>query len=727
MTKAAAVVFVLVATAVLLAITGVSPAELALFALFELGFVLLPGLVAYRALARERGDFLEQVSVGAGVGHALLLAGFIVTAATGTRWVLWLLPVVALAGAGLLSRHQPKPARLDPLLSARQAIAVAGVAVAALGFMAFVFFTQAPLPGSRTSISHYPDLIWAIGIAAEALHHWPLTTPHVYGEPLRYHTFAFMDIAAVAQQTGIGLPVVSLRLWPATMLLLLVVQLCWAGRRFAGNPWAGPLAAGLVLLVGDLDLGAGRPEPLAGLYFSSLYFSASQLLGLVLFLPTIGVIADLLDVDRARARGSTLALLAILLFGCAGAKASLLAVLIGGLVVAALWRRKVTARWASVLGLCAIAFLSSYALLYSGGRRASAIEPLQSAFRSFPGHNLELEIGEHLTRAAAYPLATWVTAVALLAPLAGLTFARVSLRSPTIQQAWLLGLFAAAVGAFFMIDLPGFSQLYFLWFGYTAAALLSAAGLVDAVARWRSDRRRRGLVALGTGVAVGVVLAVGANGAGLPLVKVYMAVAAIFGAVAAASAFGVLGRMRPAVPALLAVSALLTAGLLDSPRDRLPDIASRAMAEDQAVHHEADPPRERGVTAELASGLAWVRDNTGEDAVLAVNNHFRRPAIGESRFYYYSALAERRVFVESWDYTDEVLAAAVATASNPFPERVALNDSVYTGTGGARAAARLRRRGVTHVLVDRINAPVPRNRIPGRVVFRNEALVVYRL
>jgi hypothetical protein len=354
------------------------------------------------------------------------------------------------------------------------------------------------------------------------------------------------------------------------------------------------------------------------------------------------------------------------------------------------------------------------------------LDPLQSAFRSYPGHTLELEIGDHLTRATAYPLATWVTAVALLAPLAGLAFARMSLRSPTIPQAWLLSLFAASVGAFFLVDLPGFSQLYFLWFGYTAAAVVSAGGLVDAVARWRSDSPRHGMVALVAGVMAGVVLALGATGAGLPLVKVYMAVAAIFGGVVAVSALGFFGRARLALPAVLAVSALLTAGLLDAPRDRVPHIASRALAGDEAVHQEADPPSERGLTSELAAGLAWVKDHTDEDAVLAVNNHLRRPAAAESRFFYYSALAERRVFVGSWDYTDEVLRSVEGTVSNPFPERLALNDSIYNGAGPG-AVAELRRRGVTYVLVDLTNAPVPTSRVPGRVVFRNRALVVHRL
>ena len=81
----------------------------------------------------------------------------------------------------------------------RQAAAVAAVAVAALLLLAAASFSQAPLPESKASVSYYPDLVWGMSFAAEALHHWPVTTPQVAGEPLRYHTFAFLEMAATAQ------------------------------------------------------------------------------------------------------------------------------------------------------------------------------------------------------------------------------------------------------------------------------------------------------------------------------------------------------------------------------------------------------------------------------------------------------------------------------------------------------------------------------------------------
>jgi hypothetical protein len=506
-----------------------------------------------------------------------------------------------------------------------------------------------------------------------------------------------------------------------SLLLVVVLQLAHAGRRFTGNPWTGPVAAALILFVGDLDFGATRPGPLIGTYFSGLYLSPSQLLGMVVFLPTILVIADLLEAEPRAPRAGSLALLAVLLFGCAGAKATILPVLIGGLVVYAVWRWRVDRRVVACLALCLIAFAAAYLLLYSGGREGSALHPLRSAFRTLPG--MELESIGGAKRVLAYPVATWVTAVALMVPLAGLAFARIRWRSPTAVQAWLLGLLAAAVAAFFAFDLPGFSQLYFLWYGFTAGALLAAGGLVDVVGRLR----RGDLVALAAGAALGIVLGLGTAVEEASLRRVYMGVAAVLGVVVVWSAL----RSRAAKllwPAVFAVGALLTAGLVDAPRDRLPHLVSLAVA-GEPLYTKADPQRERGVTRDLARGLAWVRDHTGDDAVLAVNNHLRSPAEGSSVYFYYSALAERRVFIESWEYTDKVLAVGLVASRagrHPFAKRLAFNDSTYAGTGPPDAAG-LRRRGVDYVLVDRINAPVPRRRIPGRVVFRNDALIVHRL
>ena len=136
------------------------------------------------------------------------------------------------------------------------------------------------------------------------------------------------------------------------------------------------------------------------------------------------------------------------------------------------------------------------------------------------------------------------------------------------------------------------------------------------------------------------------------------------------------------------------------------------------------------MTPDLARGLRWVRHNTRTSSVLAVNNHFLYPSGGDSRYYYYSALAERRVHLESWGYTDkavEIGLEKVRAGRFPFPGRLAVNDRAFAAPDPAGLRL-LRRAGVTHLVADRLHGPVPAaSSSLGRPAFENAALVVYSL
>ncbi len=333
----------------------------------------------------------------------------------------------------------------------------------------------------------------------------------------------------MAQQTGLDLPVVSLRLFPASTLLLVALQLCWAGKghgqgmgRSAGRrPGASRRGPGLRSRKARAPRGPLLLEPVPEPE-SATRARAVPARRRGDRRPAGPAAAGTPLADRRPVGDSVVWLRRRKGLSPPGVH--------GRALVFAAWRRTVTRGWVLALALCAGAFVASYGLLYSGGRTASALDPFQSSFRSFPGRNLELEIGDHLTRASALPLATWVTVVALLVPLAGLAFARLSLRSPTVQQAWLLGLFVASLAAFLVVDLPGFSQLYFLWYGYTAAAVVRrrACRSGDKVARGPGPRPFGALV---VGVVGGGLLALAPTGSGAPLVKAYMVVGALLGLV----------------------------------------------------------------------------------------------------------------------------------------------------------------------------------------------------
>lgn len=729
---------IVLAAAVLCLLTGVALGDLAVFIGFQLAFLLVPGVVVYRALASRPGGVLRHVCIGSAVGYALELLVFIVTAALDARgWFLGYPAAVLLLGAPVAWRRHGVPRTVAAGFSPRQAWALGAVGACALALFAAGSVSQAPLPDGEPSVSYYPDLVWGMSFAAEAKHHWPMTTPQVAGEPLHYHTFVFVHMAAVSQATGIELAAVVLRLVPLSMLLLLVVQLAYAGRHLTRRAWAGPLAAALLLLVGDLDLGAGRPAPFIGLFFSGLFLSPTQLLGLVVFVPAVVVVRDILELDARTARLGDLAILALLLFACAGAKASILPVLFGGLLLFALWRwwqGVSTGRLAGPVMLTGLALAGSYLLLYQGSRGASELGPLQSVLLVFPGSHFVGLAHEGLPWSLlAYPLATVVTVLALMLPLLGLVWVLRRGRDPlTVTGAWLLGLLLASLAAFFTLALPGVSQLYFLWYGVVAGAFLSAGGLVAALTDWK-DRPKAAVrpLAVGAAAVAAIVLGADVDVPGLPLPIVYVALLVLLGTMLVAYALGLLdGRDWHPELALLIVAALLAAGALDGPLDRLPALAKRALDPSETVHRSPDPTSERGMTAGLARGLRWVREHTDSSAVLAVNNHLLIPARGDSLYFYYSALTERRVFLESWAYTDKAVSIGYKRGRagyNPYPHRLSLNDSAFTSPS-ASGLARLRRRGVSHLLVDRLHGPTPpATPALGRPVYSSTALLVYPL
>src|SRR4051794_849874 len=48
--------------------TGVEPSEVGRYLAYELAYVVMPGVVAYRALSRSPGDWLTQLAVGWALG-----------------------------------------------------------------------------------------------------------------------------------------------------------------------------------------------------------------------------------------------------------------------------------------------------------------------------------------------------------------------------------------------------------------------------------------------------------------------------------------------------------------------------------------------------------------------------------------------------------------------------------------------------------------------------------
>ena len=724
-------------------LSGAGLGAVALFSAHELAFVLAPGCVLCAALLPRRRGALMLAALGYAVGSVLEVLAFAATAALGVRGALWAYPVVVIGlGVALLRRREPQRL-LAWRADARAPWALAVVCIGAIAYISVAYFPFSPLPGAAASVVYIPDLVFHLGVAAEALHHWPITDPKVAGAALPYETFFYMKLAATAQLTHIPLPTLLFRLYLLPPLVAIAALLTCAGKLVSGRHSVGVTAAALFLFVGQLGLDSHDPLVFYNTVFFSLYDSPTYVFGLLLFLGVLIVLLEQLGLARgAQAAPSRhvggWVLLVLLLIGCAGAKASILPDLLGGLalftLVVAVRRRRLDRTAAGALALVGAVFLVTYALIYHGESGGLSFD-VPGSIRSMTA------IGyAHAHLAGAIPgLLFWAaaTVVGIVgfcgATLAGIPFA---LRSPGLRQAgstaFLLALLAASFGPFLLLTQKGGSQNFFTYYGICAACVVSAQGLVLA---WDRAGPITALRAAGRALAasawvIALIAAAVVPYALRPNLRVGTALYLLWVGLplGAVVVVWIACRGRPAGRAVLpiaAAGAVVLTGALDTPLHVGAAIVP-ALRSGRPLH-AGDSAGDRGLTPGLQRALAWIRSHTPADAVLAVNNQFSDNLRLSPTYYYYSAFGERRVFLEGW--VDTIAAAGLRNpVSVPFPWRLRLNDAVFSEADPQALSVMEHRYGVRYLFVDRVHGSAdPRLAALGHLVFRNSAAIVYRV
>lgn len=652
---------------------GVRPDEIARFLLFEAAFCVVPGVLVYRSLSGGRPSRLEELAFGAALGHGLVVLAFAATAALGQRWLLLAYPLATIAFALAASRRhrEGSPAERRP---GAWSWPVSVLCLLLLAYLAAAYLVDYPLPRDAISPSYFLDAAFNLGISAEALHHWPMTDPHVAGEPLPYHVFANLLTAAVAQLTGLDLSLVAFRFFVPTLAVLLVLVLVVAGRLLTASAPAAVAAAALFLFVGEVDLGSA-PIPFLNSVFFSLYESPSFLFGCIAWVPLLASLALQLQKDQATARGWIL--LAIFAVTASGSKASLLPVLALGLgvflVVRLVRTHAVDRRALTALALTGLVFAVSYAVIYAGGASGLEVRP----FAVFDGMSAVRDARDALggpPGLAAILGAILGTAGFCGPALAGLIGLVAVRPAPSATRQLLASVLASGALMWLVADSYTKNQNWFAYPALIAGCILAAEGLM---LLW--SRR------------------------------------------SAAD-----GRMRAALAMAAGAIAL---GALNSPIDFLPRLAERVRS--GGVLYPQDQPLNRGITPGLARGFRWLREHADRRRLTAINvQHLDRTRRGPA-YWYLSAFAEQRVFLEGWGYTAEsnrlgferVLRGEV----QPHARRLTVNRAVFE-RADRQALGELGRLGVGYLVVDRAHGTAsPRLRDLARPVYANPDVEVFEV
>jgi len=712
--------------------------------------VSLPGLLLARATVGTRGNWLEDIAIGAVTGLTLELGCFALWSVLGLQQQLWLWPViVALVFVSVprLRRHwrisSPKPLPVLWSWGVASAIAACTLLVRQRAF-------APPLPPAGGLYDQ--DVVWHLSIVHELTRSFPPQVPQVAGELLRYHWFSHVHMAAAHLVSGAPEATVVLRLWILPLLAVTALTGACLAMELSGRWWSGPIAAWCVIVFTGTSLLPVVGE--AGVIFPT---SPSEVYVLPIVLGAATLTVRALRGVRLRAGW---AVLALLLVAAAGAKPNAMPLVLAGAGLAGLslmvQRRR---QWLAALAVVAmVAVLLPVSLLAVGGGDSGSTIRLFDYVEWIPLYHSMTGAGFHPGGGPLLPVGLYhltarslvLLAILLLVPLVqnvGRLVPFAWLGSDRLRKdpaAWFMaGFVFAGWVVYFVLSHPSYSQAYFLRLANPVASVFGVWALVAAVpATVQSGRRLAAVIAGGTLVGAGVVVVARAvtptvlgNAPSLAAVVVSFLVPLALVCVAVAVGLLAWALTRSRVPGLrgwgsvLVLAALVLGGPAEGAlhgfdRDRI-SLAAKPLAAGVPTPPQIDGLR---ISPAAAAAMAWVNQHTPNNAVVATNRHCvtgrERPGCPSIAFWV-SGLGGRRTVLEGWGYTSE---AKSVSAPTPFPERRAVNDAVFTDPS-AQTIERLRQfYGASWLVADRSAGPVS-SRLTRFAVprFSSGAVTVYEL
>ncbi|MEO7000108.1 MAG: hypothetical protein ABI112_18685 [Terracoccus sp.] len=693
--------------------------------------VVVPGTLVHKGLRGSQDSWLADLGLGSATGLVLGLfawAGASLADQHGLLWAWPLLTLLVLFSPTARSRLRERPTRPWP---PGPTVALTLAALVVIWQQTTAYISEIDLPPSDRSV--YPDLLWHLGLAAEATRDFPLRTPQVADAgDLHYHWFSNAHVAASSLMTGIDVQAIMLRLWVLPMAVLFVVLTAALAERVSGRPWAGAAASWVVVPTTTLPF---WPAIVPELTHLSGY-SPSQLFAYPMVLLTLHALVD--AVRAHRRRWDTLVVATIGALGCSGAKASALPVVLGGLALAlaaALALRRVRLRLL-MLTLVGLLLTSAALALVSGGDSGTGIQLLSSLTILAPYRQLARELPDFTTLLPSGLVESPVGPLLLIALIAAtaigalrtLAFVVVLVQRPLRADlaAWLLaGACASSLVPFFVLGHRGYSEYYFVYTTIPVGSALLAWSCALSIERWQVSTRA---VAVTASASVAVTMAIAALVFTRPLPETPAAMASAVRAfllqlLVMAVAAGVvlvvsrrwhlsksrldLARGHPgrsggvrfhahlvplasvALVAVLAGSAVVTtvAGRSAAPKAGAPNETVRAQGE----------------------AALWVRAHVPLDALTATNTHCLSGAgLGtqcDSRRWWLSGLSGRRVLLESWSYVP-----AAAHVGYYDPALYALNQSAFAAPTPA-VLARMQALGVSWLVAERLPGEIVSDRL----------------
>ncbi|MEU7895884.1 hypothetical protein AB0B45_23895 [Nonomuraea sp. NPDC049152] len=680
------------------------PRDVALFAAYVALGVTVPGTLLWRALTRLSLPTAVDLAAGTALGYVLEIFTYMAARAAGQPRLAVLGPalvILTFLAVPRLRRHWRSAE--GPRIPFRYGCAMSAVFCYLVVSSGLTFFRGHGLswPGNAAP---YMDMPFHISLVGELRHHMPPTVPQVLGEPLSYHWFVYADMAATSWATGIEAQTLLFRLTTLPMWAVFVVLVPAAAFMITRSWLPGVLALAAAYLLAP-------PNPYAwlggvfdvGTLNAWAWLSPTQTFGAALFGALVLLVIGLL-----REGGQTKTIfvpVTVLLVALSGAKATYLPLLLAGvcLLVAVDWiRSRRVDRNLLLLAAVTLATLAfAQFVLFGGASQGMRPWPFSTVVRQVGAWPTKSLIDE-VSLAPIVVSATFLLAWAAL--WAGVFGPRRDPGSGSDRTLTLfLGIGLGALGAVLLLGHPGMSQLYFLAAARPYLWIVAAVGVLAALDP--VPRRLRPLLVVAA-IAAGTAVLLLSRAAGDPSPPELAELGDAGLSEAFILPFGVLALIVIVVAVSLrrvpwrrAAVLLLVTGL-SAPSAVL------------SVTSELTPtsvPTVREIPEGGIEAARWLRDHSDPGDVVATNAHCRLPTGRcDSRHFWMSAYAERRVLVEGWCYTAKNLASLEdvnrqSMAARPFWDGalLAANDAAFSAPT-AQAVRSLRERyGVRWLVADR--------------------------
>lgn len=707
-------------------VTGVALFDILRFVAYDLGFVALPGAALLWAVRGRRPTFLATMALGWPLGQALEILAFTGSAAIGVRALFSLYPIIVVVGSALIIWHR-RHAIDEDVDEGRIPVGAmwtaAGVLSLGLIYLTLMFLPLAPLP-SASVVLEYPDYPYFIGLIAQVMNHWPPATPGLVGVPLHYEWFVLFHIAAASQVTHVPIPIIGLRLDYIPTIVVLACQLLVVGRYLGRSWWTGVAAVMVFFLLGPLDLTTAA-SPFGDDVMVHLWDSWTFPFGMTFLLALLYFITERLRSNSWRTRRdiASWGLIALLMIGASGAKATILPVIIGATslfaVIGVLFRRGASGRALATAAIALVIFVVSYILVYGGSTPATKVDLF---FWLSGGPAVAyVELIRHTDiRAILLPFAYLADFIAVMLPLSGALYL-LRRRHRHEISAFALPLCMLVTGVFIacLVHHSSYSELYFVDTGYVAGCLIAAQGYRLAwldIGPSLHVSRQAVVVGIASWIALLlIVVKVTEHSLRSPQAIFFRYADIAAGAVVFVIACALVLRMlRRSTSGIMAVALIpvVAAAALTSPMLAYPTLQ-------RVLTGVPVSPGRIVLTPGLLSALYWFRDHTPADAVFAVNNHWLDPGRVNTKEYYYTAFTERQAFIESYNPYPIPPGPGTPAGAN-FISRQQLNDAVFDHGDRQALQIVIHQYGVRYLLIDRTLGPYNSAIVRlGRIVFAN--------